>query len=363
MSAPAPAPRRTPLHERHRAAGAKLIDFAGWEMPVYYAGPSSPITHEHMAVRQACGIFDVSHMGEIESSGPQALALLQRLLSNDVSRIPLGGAQYAVLCREDGGILDDLITYRLEAERYLTVTNASNHERDLARFQEFATEYPEARVSDRIEDWAMLAVQGPLAREVVQAPSDAPLPERMTAGIRHLAGGEVLVCATGYTGEDGVELLCPPELAPTLWDELVHRGAVPAGLGARDTLRIEVCFPLYGNELTLERGPIEAGLGWCCSEDTGFIGADAVAEVRAAGAAEKLVAFAVDGSGIARQGNPVVGGGRVTSGTLSPCLHTGIGMAYVPASSAAPGTRLTLDVRGKMRSAVVQEKPLYRKGS
>src|ERR1035437_587396 len=223
--------RRTPLYDRHVAAGAKLVDFAGWEMPVQYAGGRD----EHMAVREACGIFDVSHMGEIETSGPQALELLQRLLSNDVAKIAVGGAQYSVLCREDGGVLDDLFTYRLDPERYLTVTNASNHERDLAWFQAHAADLPDVQVSDAIDSWAMLAVQGPLAREFAQAISDAPLPARMTVGERHMAGAEVLVCGTGYTGEDGVELLCAPGYAPGLWNELVRRGAVRAGVGGRGT--------------------------------------------------------------------------------------------------------------------------------
>jgi aminomethyltransferase len=351
--------RRTPLYERHVAAGAKLVDFAGWEMPVQYAG----VRQEHTAVRQACGVFDVSHMGEIETSGPQALELLQRLLSNDVSQIPLGGAQYSVLCREDGGVLDDLFTYRLDVDRYLTVTNASNHEADLAWFQTHARDFPGAEVSDRIDDWSMLAVQGPLAREMVQAVSDSPLPARMGIGTRRLLGAEVLVCGTGYTGEEGVELLCPPTVAGELWDEILRRGALPAGLGARDTLRLEVCFHLYGNDLTLERGPIEAGLGWCCREDTEFIGAEAVGAVRRSGPEERLVAFTIEGAGIARQGNPIEGGGEVTSGTFSPSLQTGIGLAYVPAGRAAVGTRLEIDVRGKMRPAVVKDKPLYRKGS
>lgn len=361
-------PRRTPLFERHVAAGAKMVDFAGWEMPVQYEG----VRQEHIAVREACGIFDVSHMGEIETSGPQALELLQRLLSNDVAKIPLagkgGGAQYSVLCREDGGVLDDLFTYRLDVDRYLTVTNAANHARDLEWFRAHAEAFPEAQVTDRIEDWAMLAVQGPLALEMVQAISDSPLPARMTAEPRRLGGDEVLVCGTGYTGEEGVELLCPPDRAEALWDAIVRRGAVPAGLGARDTLRLEVCFHLYGNDLSVDRGPIEAGLGWCCKEETGFIGSQAVAAARAGrsvsgGPAERLVAFAIDGPGIARQGNRVIGGGEVTSGTLSPCLQTGIGLAYVPVEHAATGTRLQIDVRGKMRPAVVKDKPLYRKGS
>ncbi len=351
--------RRTALFDRHVEAGAKLVEFAGWEMPVQYTG----VREEHLAVRSACGVFDVSHMGEIETRGPQALELLQRLLSNDVSKLPIDGAQYSVLCREDGGVLDDLFTYRLDVDRYLTVTNASNHPQDLAWFRAHAEDLPDVEVEDRIDDWAMLAVQGPLAREIVQAISDHPLPERMSAQTRNLLGGDVLVCGTGYTGEDGVELLCPPESAPELWDELVKRGATPAGLGARDTLRLEVCFHLYGNDLSVERGPIEAGLGWCCKEDTGFIGSEAVRAVRAGGPAEKLVAFEIDGPGIARQGNPIVGGGEVTSGTLSPSLGTAIGMAYVPASQAAVGARLEIDVRGKMRGAVVKDKPLYRKGS
>jgi aminomethyltransferase len=353
--------RRTALYDRHVAAGAKMVEFAGWEMPVQYEG----VGKEHVAVRESCGIFDVSHMGEIEVAGPQALELLQTLLSNDVSKIALdggiGGAQYSVLCREDGGVLDDVFTYRLDSDRYLTVTNAANHARDLDWFRAHAADFPEARVTDRIDDYAMLAVQGPLARGIVQAISGSPLPARMTVATRRLTGAEVLVCGTGYTGEDGVELLCRPADVVALWDEIVRRGASPAGLAARDTLRLEVCFHLYGNDLSLDRGPIEAGLGWCCREDTAFIGAGAVRAVRESGPAEKLVAFAVDGPGIARQGNLVLGGGAVTSGTLSPCLGVGIGLAYVPVKNAAVGTRLEIDVRGKMRPAVVRDKPLYRK--
>jgi aminomethyltransferase len=360
MSSTAPALlRRTPLYDRHVAAGAKLVEFAGWEMPVQYEG----VRQEHMAVREACGIFDVSHMGQIETSGPGALELLQRLLSNDLAKLAPGGAQYSVLCREDGGVLDDLFTYRLDVDRYLTITNAANHTRDLAWFKGQASGMADVKVSDRIDDWAMLAVQGPLAREIVQAISDQPLPLRMTAEPRRLAGAEVIVCATGYTGEDGVELLCGPEDAPALWEEIVRRGATPAGLGARDTLRMEMCFHLYGHDLSVERGPIEAGLGWCCKEDTGFIGSDAVRAARARPPRERLAAFAIAGPGIARQGNPVVGGGVVTSGTFSPCLQTGIGLAYVSAEHAQDGTELQIDVRGKMRRAVVKHKPLYRKDS
>jgi aminomethyltransferase len=348
--------RRTPLYDRHVEAAAKLVPFAGWEMPVQYEG----IREEHLAVRSACGIFDVSHMGEIETSGPQATQLLQRLLSNDVEHLAVGGAQYSLLCREDGGVLDDLFTYRLGADRYLTVTNASNHARDLAWFREHASGF-DATVEDALERYAMLAVQGPSAREIVQAIADRPLPPRLSTGHRVLAGHLALVCGTGYTGEDGVELLLDPEAAPAVWDALVRRGATPAGLGARDTLRLEVCFHLYGNDLMEERGPIEAGLGWCVKEATGFIGSEAVREVRDAGPEEKLVPFLIEGQGIARQGNPVVGGGEVTSGTMSPCLERGIGMAYLPTDRAATGTSFEIDVRGRTRSAVTAEKPLYRR--
>jgi aminomethyltransferase len=349
--------RRTSLHERHLAAGARLVPFAGWEMPVQYEG----IRAEHLAVRECAGVFDVSHMGEVETRGPGALAFLQRVLSNDVSKIAVGGAQYSVLCREDGGVLDDLFTYRLGEDRFLTVTNAANHDKDLAWLRAHADGF-DVELVDRIDDYAMLAVQGPAARGLV-APllaAGQELPARMRTAELTVAGAPALVCGTGYTGEDGVELLCAPDAAPAVWDALVGGGAVPVGLGARDTLRLEVCFHLYGNDLMESRGPIAAGLGWCCKEDTGFVGSDAVAAERAAGPAERLVPFAIAGAGIARQGNAVLGGGEVTSGTHAPSLDRGIGMAYVPAERAVPGTELEIDVRGRTRRAVVVDKPIYR---
>jgi aminomethyltransferase len=354
--APSQTLKRTPLHDRHVAASARLVPFAGWEMPVQYAG----IREEHVAVRTAAGVFDVSHMGQIETTGPQAAALLQRLVSNDVQSLQVGASLYGVLCREDGGIIDDLLTYRLEPERYLTVTNAANHDRDFAWFARHA-EGVDAEVADARERYAMLAIQGPRAREIVQATADAPLPGRHTVGERRLAGRGALVCGTGYTGEDGVEVLVAPEDAGAVWDEVVRRGAAPAGLGARDTLRLEACLPLYGNDLSEDRGPIEAGLGWCCKEDTGFIGADAVRAVRDAGPSERLRPFKLTGPGIPRPGNAVAGGGVVTSGTLSPCLGIGVGMGYLPAERAEVGTEIEIDVRGKTREAVVAERPLYRK--
>jgi aminomethyltransferase len=346
--------RRTPLHDRHVAAGAKLVPFAGWEMPVQYTG----IREEHMAVRERVGIFDVSHMGEIATSGTDAELLLQRLLSNDVSKLAERGAQYSVLCNEQGGVLDDLFTYRLGPDRFLTVTNASNHDSDFAWFERHARDH-DATVQDRLSDFAMLAVQGPDARALVAGLADGELPKRFATEELTIAGApDVLVCGTGYTGEDGVELLVAPNRATAVWDALVARGATPVGLGARDTLRMEACFHLYGNDLSEDRGPIEAGLGWCCKEDTGFIGADAVRAARENGTAEKLVPFAITGPGIARQGNPVLGGGVVTSGTLSPVLGYGIGMAYLPADRTEPGTAFEIDVRGRTRSAEVRTKPL-----
>ena len=350
--------RRTPLHDRHAAAGAKLVPFAGWEMPVQYAG----IRDEHLAVRRDVGVFDVSHMGQVETTGPQAFEFLQRMVSNDVRRLPEGGAQYSLLCRDDGGVLDDLFTYRLAENTFLTVTNAANHEKDLAWLQAHADGF-DVDVIDRQAEFAMLAVQGPRACALVRELSDGSCPARFHVCERTVAGAAVLVCGTGYTGEDGVELLVRPEDATEVWDAVTGAGATPVGLGARDTLRLEACFHLYGNDLSEDRGPIEAGLGWCCKEATGFIGAEPIAAARREGTAEKLVPFAIEGPGIARQGNPVLGGGEVTSGTFSPCLERGIGMAYVSTARAAEGTRFEIDVRGRVRPAVIESKPLYRKGA
>jgi aminomethyltransferase len=352
--------KRTPLFEAHVAAGAKLVPFAGWEMPVEYDG----IKAEHLRVRRSCGVFDVSHMGEIETEGPQAADLLQRLLSNDVSKIEIGGAQYSCLCREDGGVLDDLFTYRLGEDRYLTVTNAANHERDFEWFEAHAVEF-EAEVHDKIDAYAMLAVQGPEARQIVQRVTDGELPPRFKTAELPVAGAPTLVCGTGYTGEAGVELLMAPDDARTVWDALIGGGAGPTGLGARDTLRLEVNYCLYGNDLTEERTPIEAGLGWCVKEDTGFTGSEACHRIREEGPKEVLEPFVITGAGIPRQGNPIVSGdeqvGVVTSGTLSPCLEVGIGMGYVRTDLAKPGTEIEIDVRGKRRPAEIRERPLYSK--
>jgi len=358
--------RRTALFDAHGAAGARLVPFAGWEMPVQYAG----VKDEHLAVRSGAGVFDVSHMGEIRTHGPDALAYLQRLLSNDVSRIAVGGSQYALLLRPDGGVIDDLFTYHVADGVFLTVTNAANHEKDLAWFREQADGF-DVVIEDAAADYAMLAVQGPLARERVAPLVDGELPGRFRIGRRHLRLGDgavdALIAGTGYTGEDGVEVLLAPEAAPLLWDALLAAGVTPAGLGARDTLRLEACFHLYGNDLSEDRDPIGAGLGWAVKEDTGHVGAAATRAAREQLAADggtgpdrqRLVPFRFTDRGIPRPGNAVVGGGVVTSGGFSPSLEAGIGLAYVPAAATEPGTAIEVDVRGKVRPAVIATKPLY----
>jgi glycine cleavage system T protein (aminomethyltransferase) len=354
--------RRTPLYEQHLELGARVVPFAGWEMPVQYEG----IREEHSAVRRHAGMFDVSHMGQVEVEGPGALAFLQRVLSNDLAKVEVGGAQYSCLCQEDGGVLDDLFAYRLGADRYLVVTNAANHAGDLAWFGQQAREL-DVIVRDVADRYAMLAVQGPHAREVLERTLGIHLPPRFQVAPVHVGRRPALACGTGYTGEDGVELLIDPEVAPPIWAELLDAGIVPCGLGARDTLRLEVCYPLHGNELAPERNPIEAGLGWCCKEETGFVGSGAIARVRAEGSAEKLVAFEIEGGGIPRAGNPVLHGGEpvgaVTSGTFAPSLELGAGMAYVRSDLAEVGTAIEIDVRGKRRPARIASKPLYSKRS
>ncbi|MEZ5075137.1 MAG: glycine cleavage system aminomethyltransferase GcvT [Solirubrobacterales bacterium] len=356
--------RRTPLHDEHLAAGARLVPFAGWEMPVQYEG----LAAEHDAVRGRAGMFDVSHMGEIGARGPDAAAFLQRAVSNDVARLAAGGAQYSCLCADDGGILDDLFTYRPAGwdTDYLTVSNAANHESDLARFRDLAAGF-DVEVVDRAPDFAMIAVQGPAARAVVAGLASAELPARMRTATLEVAGARSLVCGTGYTGEDGVELLVPPADAVAVWRALREADVVPCGLGARDTLRLEVCFHLHGNDIGPDRNPIEAGLGWCCKEETGFAGSEAVAAAREQGTAERLVAFAITGRGIPRQGNAILVGGEpagtVTSGTFSPSLGIGIGMGYVRSDLAEPGTAIEIDVRGRRREAEIRSKPLYAKST
>ncbi len=353
--------KSTPLREQHVLQGGKLVPFAGWEMPVQYEG----VREEHLAVRTHAGMFDVSHMGEVEVEGPGALDFLQHVLSNDLARVEVGGAQYSCLCQDDGGVLDDLFAYRLGGDRYLVVTNAANHDSDLAWLGAHSREFDVA-VRDVADRYAMLAVQGPHARAIVTRALGIELPPRFHVAAVQVGRRPALACGTGYTGEDGVELLLDPEVAVPVWTELRDAGVVACGLGARDTLRLEVCYPLHGNELTPQRNPIEAGLGWCCKEETNFIGWEGVATARAEGVPQKLVAFLIEGAGIPRSGNPVLDGegaeaGVVTSGTFSPSLEVGAGMAYVRAGLAEPGTEIEIDVRGKRRRARISSKPLYKR--
>jgi aminomethyltransferase len=342
---------RTPLYERHVSLGARMVPFAGWEMPVQYEG----VIPEHRAVREDCGVFDVSHMGEVEVEGPKARELLQSLLSNDLDRVEIGGAQYTLLTNEQGGIVDDLIVYRLEGGRYLLVVNASNRDADYEWIKD--RERPGSDVRNVSDRYALLAVQGPRSLERLGL-DEAPA---FTFAMGEIDGIECMINRTGYTGEKGVELMAMAEDAEALWDAVLERGATPAGLGARDTLRLEVCYPLHGNDIGPETDAISAGLGWVCALDKDFTGVEELRRVKAEGPARKLVAFVMQDPGIPRQGMTIAEGGEVTSGSHSPMLDKGIGMGYVAAEHAEPGATLTIDVRGRERRAEVVKKPIYKK--
>jgi aminomethyltransferase len=343
--------QRTPIHDRHVALGARMVPFAGWEMPVQYEG----VIPEVRAVRTDCGVFDVSHMGELEVEGPRATDLLQATLSNDLSRIGPGQAQYTLLTNERGGIVDDLIVYRLDEFRYLLIVNASNRDADFGWLKE--REIPGSDVRDVSDEYALLAVQGPRAIERLGLPSADPF----TFAEGEVDGIQVMVNRTGYTGEEGCELLAMAEDGANLWDRVLERGAVPCGLGARDTLRLEVCYPLHGNDITPETDAISAGLAWCCALDKEFTGANELREIKARGPEQKLVPFVMEEKAVPRQGMRVVGGGEVTSGTHSPMLDRGIGLAYVPAAASKPDTELSIDVRGRRRAAKVVKRPIYKR--
>jgi glycine cleavage system T protein (aminomethyltransferase) len=343
--------QRTPIHDRHVALGARLVPFAGWEMPVQYAG----VIPEVRAVRTDCGVFDVSHMGELEVEGPRATELLQSTLSNDLGRIGPGEAQYTLLTNERGGIVDDLIVYRVDDFRYLLIVNASNREADFRWLKE--REVAGSDVRDVSDDYALLAVQGPRAIERLGLPEAAPF----TFAEAEIDGIQCMVNRTGYTGEAGCELLTMAEDGAELWDRVLARGAVPCGLGARDTLRLEVCYPLHGNDITPDTDAISAGLGWCCALDKEFTGVNVLREVKERGPERKLVPFVMEEKAVPRQGMTIEGGGEVTSGTHSPMLDRGIGLGYVPAAAAAAGTELSIDVRGRSRTARVVKRPIYKR--
>jgi len=331
-----------------------MVPFAGWEMPVQYTG----VIPEHLAVRSHAGVFDVSHMGQLELRGPETIAFVQRMLSNDIDRIGAGRAQYTLLLNERGCPIDDLIAYRFRDDHILLVVNAARVDADR---DWLAAHIPDGvALDDRTAEIAMLALQGPDALDLV------PLPLLDPFGFTdaEVCGVRAIVARTGYTGEPGVELMVAAEVAGKLWDALVAAGATPAGLGARDTLRLEVCYPLYGNDLDEHHTALAAGLGWVCSLDKkDFVGAGALLAQRAADNYDRLVAVRVEGRGIPRQGMAVRPAGEVTSGTMSPSLGVGIGMAYVPAGLSGEGTSLEIDARGRPVAARVAVKPLYVKES
>jgi aminomethyltransferase len=344
--------RRTPLYEHHVELGARMVPFAGWEMPVQYEG----VIREHLAVREDAGAFDVSHMGEIEIEGPRAQELLDLLLSNDVKRIGVGQAQYTLLTNEGGGIVDDLIVYQLEPCRFLLIVNASNADTDFEWIRDRELRGSDVRnVSD---EYGLIAVQGPRSLERLGLDEASAF----TFAEGEIDGVPCMVNRTGYTGEKGVELMCMADDAGDLWERVLARGVKPCGLGARDTLRLEVCYPLHGNDIGQETDAISAGLGWVCALDgREFTGAQELRRVKAEGPAQRLAAFVMEERAIPRQGMPIAEGGEVTSGTHSPMLDRGIGMGYVPAELATAGQEITIDVRGKPRRAKIVQKPIYKR--
>jgi aminomethyltransferase len=343
--------RRTPLHDRHVALGARMVPFAGWDMPVQYEG----VIQEHRAVRRDAGAFDVSHMGELEVEGPRATELLQSALSNDLSRIEPGQAQYTLLTNERGGIIDDLIVYRLDPFRYLLIVNASNREAAYEWLKD--RELRGSDVRDVSDEYGLIAVQGPRALERLELDA-APA---FTFAEGAVGGVTCMVNRTGYTGEHGVELMVMADEAGELWDAVLERGVAPCGLGARDSLRLEVCYPLHGNDIGPDTDAISAGLGWACALDKDFTGVEELRRIRDEGPERRLIAFVMEERAVPRQGMTIVEGGEVTSGTHSPMLDTGIGMGYVPAGLTQPGTELTIDVRGRHRRARTVEKPIYKR--
>jgi aminomethyltransferase len=363
--------QRTPLYEQHVALGAKLVPFAGWEMPVQYSG----VTEEHKAVREAAGLFDVSHMGELVLTGEYAGQVVDYLITNDASRLTDGQALYTCACNEQGTVLDDLIVYRIAQDKWLIVCNASNREKMAAHFKKAAENHCE--FEDASDRTAMIALQGPKALEIAAlAGGDGPaLKEIPSFYFRDaiLANVRCTVARTGYTGEDGVELFCAPSDAPQLWRELVElgrpHGLLPCGLAARDTLRLEARLSLYGNDIDETTNPIEAGLGWVVKLDKrDFIGKSALARVKAEGPARKLVGFEMVGRGIARHGYPLLDKssarvGICTSGSPAPTLGKNIGLGYVPASMAVVGTDLLVDCRGRLVEAKVVKTPFYKRAS
>ena len=367
--------KTTPLHDAHVALGAKMVPFAGFDMPIQY----SSILDEHRAVREAAGLFDVSHMGEVLVRGPQALDFVQHLVTNDATKLYDGKAMYAVLCQADGGAVDDLLVYRMAEDDYMLVVNASNIEKDLAHIRAVHAEAGfDCTVEDASERTALLALQGPKAFDVIAEVTDLPVADVKYYHFLRPEPGAFLGCErailshTGYTGERGLEIYCEPERAVDVWNALLaageKHGLRPAGLGARDTLRLEAGYALYGHELSETINPLEAGLGWVVKLDAGdFVGAEALRKVKAEGPKRKLVGFVMEERGIPRQGCALLSPegrplGEVTSGSQSPTLGRGIGLGFVPNDEACTtvGQPLHVDVRGRMLRARVAKPPFHK---
>ncbi len=359
--------KKTPLHAQHVEAGGRMVPFAGFEMPVQYSG----VVDEHKAVREAVGLFDVSHMGEVEFTGPRALEVVNRIITNDLDKIADGQAVYTVMCNEGGTIIDDLVVYRFSPERIFICVNAANRDKDFAWMKEQAGD--DCEVKDVGDDYAQIAVQGPNAEQLVARLTSTDV---ASIGRYWFATGEVvdvdaIIARTGYTGEDGFELYVPAADAPKVWNALLEKGAdlgvKPAGLGARDSLRLEVCYPLYGNDIDDTTNPYEAGLAWVVKlkKASDFVGKAALEQVKAEGPKRKLVGVELVGRGIARQHYPVlVNGekvGEVTSGTMGPTVSKPVALAYVPAEHAAVGTEIQVEVRNKPVDAKVAPKPFLKK--
>ena len=372
---PAATLKKTPLDSRHRASGAKMVAFGGWDMPLEYSG----ITREHLAVRQSAGLFDVSHMGELEIAGKDALAAVQMLCSNDASKLHPGQAQYSALLTEQGTFVDDLVVYRLRSDHFLLVVNAANITKDYTWIAERIAGFGDAVVMDASSRYALLSVQGPAAARIVQPLTGVDLGSIAYYAFAHgeVASVRGTISRTGYTGEDGFEILVPPPHADRVWQALLESGGpdlVPCGLGARDTLRLEAGMRLYGNDIDETTTALEAGLGWIVGwTKNGFNGSDTLRAQKAVGVTKKLVGFELLEPGIARHGYDVyaVGSpsgesapvGKVTSGTQTPTLKKSIGMAYLAAADAGTGGEFAVDIRGRRTRARIVPMPFYKRPS
>jgi aminomethyltransferase len=360
-----PEPKKTPLHAEHLAAKGRMVPFAGYELPVQYAG----LVEEHKAVRSAAGLFDVSHMGELLLKGAEAGAVVNELITNDASKLVDGQALYTCACNDKGTILDDLIVYRKAADSWLVVCNASNRDKMVAHFE--GASKGRCTFTDASDDTALIALQGPQALAIAGRVGGEALAALKSFHFADAVLGGVACTAsrTGYTGEDGLEIFCAPKDAPALWRALLGSGAVPAGLGARDTLRLEARLSLYGNDIDETTNPLEAGLAWVVKLDKPkFLGKEALVEIKERGLPRRLVGFEVTGRGIARHGYPLqdtAGAviGTCTSGSPGPTVGKNIGLGYVPAALSAIGSKLVVDCRGRLAEAVVVKTPFYKRAS